>query len=162
MDTVSLIGRLLVSLAAVLGLMWVIARRMRRGTHGKPTQLIDVLGRQQLSRTASIAVVRVGEQALVVGITDQQVSVLADTDLGAAQALVAAGSAAGPRPARRHRAGTPEAAREQVRVPAREPVREPVRDEAPEPRRALAGSALSPQTWRQTVESLRDLTSRQA
>ena len=31
MDTVTMIGRLLVSLAAVLGVMWLLARRMRKG-----------------------------------------------------------------------------------------------------------------------------------
>ena len=33
---------------------------------------------------------RVGEQALVIGVTDAQVSVLGETELGAAQAMVAA------------------------------------------------------------------------
>ena len=147
-----MIGRLLVSLAAVLGIMWLLARRMRKGGRSKDTRLIDVLGRQQLSRNASVAVVRVGEQALVIGVTDAQVSVLGETDLGTAQAMVAAAAATpivaktarsaprAPRPAGRH-AG-----------------------EAAEPtqRSALSGSALSPQTWRQTVESLREMTSRSA
>jgi len=42
MDTVALIGRVLVSLAAVLGVMWVIARRMRGTAKARATKLIEV------------------------------------------------------------------------------------------------------------------------
>src|SRR3954447_21875070 len=89
MDTVALIGRVLVSLAAVLGVMWVIARRMRGSTKKRGTRLLEVLDRQQLSRNATVAVIRIGDQALVVGVTDNQVNVLGDTDLAAAQAVLA-------------------------------------------------------------------------
>ena len=189
MDTVSLIGRLLVSLAAVLGVIWVLARRMKRTTGGTATQLIDVLGRQQLSRTASVAVVRVGEQALVLGVTDAQVSVLGETDLGTAQAMVAGPAEprrASPRGAARRSAGThaavPAAAVATAAharaahspaphapaphspapaVPAPAP-HAPVAAPAAHAAGPLGGSVLSPQTWRQTLDSLRDLTARQA
>ncbi len=86
MNTVALVGRLLISLSAVLGLMWLIARRMKRsGARGKNGKLIELLSRQQLSRSTSIAVVRVLDQALIVGITDGQVSVLGDADLDAVE-----------------------------------------------------------------------------
>jgi flagellar protein FliO/FliZ len=158
MDTVTMIGRLLISLAAVLGVMWLLARRMRKGGRAKDTRLIDVLGRQQLSRNASVAVVRVGEQALVIGVTDAQVSVLGETDLGAAQAMVAASSAA---PAKR---AAPAAVRTTRVVPEGRHA-SPSADDADAPpaaRGALTGSALSPHTWKQAVESLRELTSRPA
>jgi flagellar protein FliO/FliZ len=154
MDTVTMMGRLLVSLAAVLGIMWLLARRMRKGGRAKDTRLIDVLGRQQLSRNASLAVVRVGEQALVIGVTDAQVSVLGETDLGTAQAMVAA-AASTPVPAKR-------ALRTAHRAPGRHAGAEADEPAASDSRPALSGSALSPQTWRQTVESLRELTSRSA
>ena len=149
-----MIGRLLVSLAAVLGVMWLLARRMRKGGRAKDTRLIDVLGRQQLSRNASVAVVRVGEQALVIGVTDAQVSGLGETDLGAAQAMVAAASTAPVKPAAKSKPAPRAVARhasepDETELTARQ-------------RSALSGSALSPQTWRQTVESLRELTSRSA
>lgn len=174
MDTVTMIGRLLVSLAAVLGLMWLLARRMRKGGRLKDTRLIDVLGRQQLSRNASVAVVRVGEQALVIGVTDAQVSVLGETDLGAAQAMVAAGSTTPVKPRRTTRAPAPAGNRADAtrRAPAGrhatgsddiefDDIRLPdSTSTAARQRSALSGSALSPQTWRQTVESLRELTSR--
>jgi flagellar protein FliO/FliZ len=166
MDTVTMVGRLLVSLAAVLGLMWLLARRMRKGGRLKDTRLIDVLGRQQLSRNASVAVVRVGEQALVIGVTDAQVSVLGETDLGAAQAMVAAGSTTPVKSVKTTRSAARPAARPDDRrtEPAGRHATEPEDTQfvAPRQRSPLSGSALSPQTWRQTVESLRDLTSRSA
>lgn len=128
-----MLGRLLISLAFVLGVMWLIARKVggKRGLRGGGrTKLIDVLGRQQLSRGASVAVVQVMDQALIVGITDGQVSVLGETDLAAAKRRLAENKAPAPRP-------------------------------NPEPAKGkLSGSALSPATWRQTVDSLRDLTVR--
>jgi flagellar protein FliO/FliZ len=158
MNTVFMIGRLLVSLAAVLGLMWFIGRRMRKGGRAKSTQLIDVLGRQQLSRSASVAVVRVGEQALVVGVTDAQVSVLAETDLGAALAMTAA--AGEPRTSTARRTSAPRRAATPPRpAAARHSVAD---DESTASSGPLTGSALSPQTWRQTLDSLRELTARQA
>jgi flagellar protein FliO/FliZ len=157
MDTVAMIGRLLVSLAAVLGVMWLLARRLRKGGRAKDTRLIDVLGRQQLSRNAAVAVVRVGEQALVIGVTDAQVSVLGETDLGAAQAMVAASTST---PVKR----TAPTVRTTGAVPAGRHAT-PAADDAgapPAPRSPLTGSALSPHTWKQAVESLRELTSRPA
>jgi flagellar protein FliO/FliZ len=153
MDTVAVVGRLLLSLAVVLGLMWVIARRVKRGAGGKgrSNRLIDVLSRQQLSRTASVAVVRVLDQALIVGITDGQITVLGDTDLDAAQAQLEVESAR-PRPAAsRPAASRPGASRPAV---ARKTIETPAR------KGALSGSALSLGTWKQTVESLRDITAR--
>lgn len=143
-----MVGRLLVSLAVVLGLMWVIARRLKRPGRGKSSRLIDVLGRQQLSRTASVALVRVLDQALILGITDAQVTVLGDTDLASVQERLA--EASRPRTttgiATAGGAGTGAAAT----------------DAGTErrPSGPLAGSALSASTWRQTVEAMRDLTAR--
>jgi len=163
MDTVALIGRVLVSLAAVLGVMWVIARRLRGNGKARATKLIEVLGRQQVSKGASVAVVRIGEQALVLGVTDNQVTVLSDTDLAAARSVVAENEAS-------RRSGGSRRATRPVRVdkpftrPAAPavPAPAPAAPAAPAEARpgALAGSALSPATWKQTIESLRDLTAR--
>jgi flagellar protein FliO/FliZ len=140
MDTVAVVGRLLLSLAFVLGLMWLIAKKVKRGPggRGRNGRLIDVLSRQQLSRTASVAVVRVMDQALIIGVTDGQVSVLGEADLVAAQASLETPETT--RPARTARA-----------------VRRPADSERKAP---LNGSALSLGTWKQTVETLRDLTAR--
>jgi flagellar protein FliO/FliZ len=138
MDSLATLGRVLLSLAFVLGLMWLIARKVRKGAGGggRDGKLIEVLSRQQLSRSASVAVIRVLDQALIVGVTEGQVSVLGESDLQAAQAGAQPSS-----PARTVRAVRPQTADDAHRGP-------------------IAGSALSPATWKQTVESLRDLTAR--
>jgi flagellar protein FliO/FliZ len=137
---VLLVGRLLVSLAVVLGVMWLVARRMRKGGRTAKQSPIEVLGRQQLSRHSAVFVVRVAEQALVVGVTDGSVSLLSTADVDSVRAPESVRTEADrPAPAA-HRAKT-------AAVPAARSTR-------------LSGSAVSPQTWRQTVDALRDLTSR--
>ncbi len=170
MDSVAVVGRMLISLAVVLGFMWVIARRMKRPGRVGNGDLMDVLSRRQLSRTASVAVVRVLDQALVIGITDGQVSLIGETDLAAAQRAVEAGSPSrrAPRPARPAPKPSPRIAPDGRILPAAVPV--PAAPVTPAPvtaapagrRTALAGSALSPATWRQTVDSLRNLTTRRS
>jgi flagellar protein FliO/FliZ len=153
MDTVALVGRLLISLAAVLGLMWLLARRVKRPARGKSTRLVDVLGRQQLSRTSSVTIVRVMDQALILGVTDGQVTVLGETDLDAVHDRLEAATAQ----------RTVRALRPSVASIAPSTVASTGTSTVPATLRvggALAGSALSLKTWRQTVETLRDLTAR--
>lgn len=72
--------RLLVSLALVLGLLLLIAKvagRRLRGRAGSPVQIVH---RQQLSRSSSVAVVTVGTRVLVLGSTDQQVTLLTEVE----------------------------------------------------------------------------------
>lgn len=82
-STAALLARLVVSLAIVLGLMaacaWVLRKR---GTLGRLTGggALAVLARQPLGRNASVAVVRVGERALVIGVTEQSVTLLGESD----------------------------------------------------------------------------------
>lgn len=164
MDSVAVVGRMLISLAVVLGFMWLIARRMKRPGRVGNGDLMDVLGRRQLSRTASVAVVRVLDQALVIGITDGQVSLIGETDLAAAQRAVEAGSPArrSPRPAPKPKP-SPRIAPDGRILPAPVAAVPAAVSAAPAGRRpALAGSALSPATWRQTVDSLRNLTTRRS
>jgi flagellar protein FliO/FliZ len=86
--TLALFARLLVSLSVVIGLMWFAARFARRrglGGFGSasrgPGIQIDVIARRTLSRNSSIAVVRAGRQGMIIGVTDHQVTKLADADL---------------------------------------------------------------------------------
>lgn len=84
-SVLALFGRLVVSLAVVLGLMAVAARLLRRrGLGGIAPRghraVIEVVARHGLSRGASIAVVRAAGKALVVGVTDAGVSLLAEAD----------------------------------------------------------------------------------
>ena len=112
---------LFLALMAVLGLMWLLARMARRPLGGRNAGAVAVLARHPLTRGASVAVVRVGTQAYVLGVTEQNVTLLAETDPAAFEAAA---------------------------NPTHE-VRETV------PLDALAGSALSPSTWRRAVFVLR-------
>lgn len=179
MDTVELIGRLIIALGVVLGAIWVIARKVRGGGARqklRTEKLIDVLGRQNLTKGSSVAVVRVADQALIIGVTDSNVRVLGEVELDAARAHLAAQE-----PSRRLSA---------VKATASAPVPNPVADELARRRAAeqaaplaaasgmdtvmdaplpagltprpgkLAGSALSPATWKQTIDALREMTAR--
>lgn len=128
-----LILRVGFSLVIVGGLLWLLTRVLR-GPGGRGGDALAVLARQQLTRGGAVAVVRVAGRTLVLGVTDQRVNLLAETDLDPA----------------------PPAAE-----PATPPT--PTTGVAPRPRlagSALAGSLLSPQTWRDTVEFLRERTVR--
>lgn len=77
--------RLVFSLLLVLGLLVVIARVAgRRYPMGRrPGQVavrVDVLARRPLGRGSSLQVVQVGEQVLVLGVTDSTVGVLVSLD----------------------------------------------------------------------------------
>lgn len=93
MQTVEIVGRLLIALAVVLGVVWVIARKLRGTTVRqklRTEKLIDVMGRQNLSRNSSIAVVRVAERALIVGVTDTNVRVLGEVEVDEVHSYLAA------------------------------------------------------------------------
>lgn len=82
-NAVELMVRLVASLGMVVAIILVIARAVRNrgglnlGRSAKGPKL-DVLDRASLSRSASVAVVRVGGRGLIVGITDHTVTLLAE------------------------------------------------------------------------------------
>ena len=84
---VALLFRLVVAMAVVIGLMVVAARVLKaRGmggvgpAKGQTTVPIEVVARRGLGRNVSIAVVRAGGKALVLGMTENSVRVLAEAD----------------------------------------------------------------------------------
>jgi flagellar protein FliO/FliZ len=86
-STLMLFARLLLSLGVVIGLMWVAANVLRKrgftGVAGRgPTRgpQLELVARRPLGRNASIAVVRVGDRSIVVGVTDHQVTNLGEID----------------------------------------------------------------------------------
>ncbi len=82
MELVVQLGRVVLSLVVVLVLLWVAARALRknqrRALHGVE---VDVLARQPLAQRSSLAVVQVGDRALVLGVTETRVDLLAETSL---------------------------------------------------------------------------------
>lgn len=69
------------SLLVVLGLMWAMARVARRPLGRRTGSALAVVARQQLSRNSVVAVVRVADRALILGVTDTQVTMLGEADL---------------------------------------------------------------------------------
>lgn len=72
--------RVALSLAVVLGLFWGFARVSSRRLGGGSRAVVRVVGRRALGRSASVAVVEVGERVLVVGVSDSGVRLLTELD----------------------------------------------------------------------------------
>ncbi|MFI5953573.1 flagellar biosynthetic protein FliO [Cryptosporangium sp. NPDC051539] len=75
--------RAVFSLVVVLFLMWGLARLVRRPLGGRATGALAVLARQQLGRASSVAVVKVDDRAVVLGVTEGQVTYLTEAPLAA-------------------------------------------------------------------------------
>jgi flagellar protein FliO/FliZ len=136
-----LILRIGFSLLVVFGLMWGLARVARRGGVGRRGGgSLAVLNKQSLSRGSSVAVVQVADRALILGVTDTQVSLLGETDL----------DAFGHEP---HPPRNPAPAVDGVLPPVHPTV-------LPHHGGKLDGSLLSPGVWGSTLDFLRDRTTR--
>ena len=73
--------RLVLSLAFVGLVLWFAARiAKKRGLGGANQGLIEVVARQRLGRSSTVNVVRIGDVVLVVGATEEQVTLLAEVD----------------------------------------------------------------------------------
>lgn len=72
--------RLVASLAIVVGLMLLLAKVAGKRYGARAGAPVQVLHRQSLTRSASVAVITVGSRVLVVGTTDQQVNLLTELD----------------------------------------------------------------------------------
>ena len=82
MSTIAIVGRMLLALVLVLGVMWALARWARKPMGvGKGERVMTVLARQQLSRSSSVAVLKLMDRALVLGVTEQGVQLLTETEL---------------------------------------------------------------------------------
>jgi flagellar protein FliO/FliZ len=148
---------MLLALVLVLGVMWALARWARKPMGiGKGERVMTVLARQQLSRSSSVTVLKLMDRALVLGVTEQGVQLLTETELAPIeQALtLPASPRPGPMPLRRRPA---------------EPIESDGDDAAHSELPALPaftgkskldGSVLSPNTWKQLLGAARELTVR--
>jgi flagellar protein FliO/FliZ len=75
-----LVLRVVFSLAAVLGLMFFLARIASRRMGGSNASVVRLVGRQSLGRTSSVAVVAVGGRTLVLGVTEAGVRLLTELE----------------------------------------------------------------------------------
>ncbi|HWC36523.1 MAG TPA: flagellar biosynthetic protein FliO [Mycobacteriales bacterium] len=99
--------RVLAVIALLAGFLWWLRRYDRRAaapTRRRPGRPVEVLGQARLSRQATVAVVRVGERSLTLGVTDHGVNLLAESEYVAPpadaldEATVDAAEPAGVRP----------------------------------------------------------------
>jgi len=81
MDTVLVGLRVVLSLGVVLALLYVLQKRIAKGGRtGRRTSPVTVVARQGIGAKASVVVVDVEGERLVLGVTDASVTVLAAAD----------------------------------------------------------------------------------
>jgi flagellar protein FliO/FliZ len=168
MELAGLLLRVTVSLGLVLAVLWFAAKGLRSSQRRSRAGVdVDVLTRQPLAQKSSLAVVRLGDRALVLGVTENRVDLLHETALADVLVPYAAGddtadeatSSGGVVP-------SPVSIAKNLSLPsAALPAASVTRQQRPTGPAAqgsgpLAGSALSPQTWSRAVQVLREKTVR--
>ncbi len=152
MDTLMVVLRVAVSLVVVLALVWYLARRLgRRGGDTTREAELRVLDRQSLTRRAGLAVVAAGDRRLLVGFSDQTVTLV--TELAPVPALPKVPATPAP-------AAPAASAPSRPSRPSQPAVPTSVGLSANRQPGLLAGSVLSPATWQATVRAMQDRTVR--
>jgi flagellar protein FliO/FliZ len=131
-----MIVRLVLSLAFIAAVLWFAARVARKRGLGSSGGLVEVVAHQRMGRASTVNVLRIGDRVLVVGATEQQVTLLAELDGETVEATLA------------ERATTGAVARPLAALPA-----------AGSSGR-LAGSVLDRGAWTGLVSQLRERTVR--
>ncbi|MGY1760565.1 flagellar biosynthetic protein FliO [Geodermatophilus sp. SYSU D00779] len=72
--------RLVLSLAFIGAVLWFAARFAQKRGLGQGNGLIEVVARQRMGRASSVSVIRIADRVLVVGSTEEQVTLLAEVD----------------------------------------------------------------------------------
>jgi flagellar protein FliO/FliZ len=161
--------RVLVSLAAVFGLMWLLHRRLRAGTPGLRAKVLSVVARQTVGPKASVVLVDTDGKRFLLGVTEHGISVLHTADApepvvaAPAQPAEVSGSPTGAGPDPDHDAVPGDslpvtATRRSVKHAASfeaELRRQRAQSVGDSGRPARAGSILEPATWRLAAEALR-------
>lgn len=146
--------RVVVSLGVVVALLWVLQRRLTRGSRAsgaaKPVRIVT---KQAISPKASVVIIDVDGTRLLLGVTEHAVSVLQTTD-----APVEAEPAAQPSSAAAFATTMSSVLPAKAKPAARtNPELAPVAafNGGAQPGGVLAGSILSPATWKQLVSVFR-------
>lgn len=82
MSTLVLAGRVVLSLACVLGLIWYAQRRFAGplGRRRPAGPQLSVVGRHTLGRHTSVAVLAAGDRRLLIGVTEHGITLLTELD----------------------------------------------------------------------------------
>ncbi|TCU46873.1 flagellar biosynthetic protein FliO [Curtobacterium sp. PhB146] len=171
MDTLLITLRVALSLGVVLALMWVLHRASKKRfagkTSGRRAATVEVVGRQGLGGKASVVVVDVEGERLVLGVSEQGVSLLTSGQAPAPELTIVTGPVQLPvRPAPsadvfgqelalQADATTSLPADAATPLPMRPRNRRPQRTTVPTAQQ-LQGSILSVDTWRQAAAALRN------
>ncbi|MCP1501927.1 flagellar biogenesis protein FliO [Curtobacterium herbarum] len=102
MDTLVIALRVALSLGVVLALMWALHRRMQKGqfgagrTRGRRSASLEVVARQGIGGKASVVVVDVDGQRLVLGVAEHGVTLLTSGQAPAPELTIVTGPVALP------------------------------------------------------------------
>ena len=91
--------RLVLSLVFIGGVLWFAARVAKKRGIGQGNGLIEVVARQRMGRASSVSVVRIADRVLVVGSTEEQVTLLAEVDGDVVEEAIAERRVAAAQPA---------------------------------------------------------------
>ena len=81
MDTLFVGLRVVVSLGAVLAVIWYAHRRITKGQSlTKSARPITIVGRQSLSQKSSVVIIEADGKRLLLGVTDSTITVLSETE----------------------------------------------------------------------------------
>jgi flagellar protein FliO/FliZ len=83
-----MIIRLILSLAFIGVVLFFAARVAKKRGLGQGNGLIEVVARQRMGRTSSVNVIRIADVVLVVGATEEQVTLLAEVDAESVEAAL--------------------------------------------------------------------------
>jgi flagellar protein FliO/FliZ len=143
-----MIIRLILSLAFVGGVLWFAARLAKKRGLGAGNGVIEVVARQRMGRASTVNVVRIGDTCLVVGATEEHVTLLAEVDPETVESAVRRAPAARWAPG-----GDGEQGPDGEQLPA---------VAARTPSGALAGTVFDRGGWSSFVGQLRDRTVRRS
>jgi flagellar protein FliO/FliZ len=94
-----MIIRLILSLGFIAVVLLYAARLAKKKGLGQGNGLIEVVARQRMGRSSTVNVVRIADVVLVIGATEEQVTLLAEVDSDAVDTALAERRVPAPRPA---------------------------------------------------------------
>jgi flagellar protein FliO/FliZ len=144
-----MIIRLILSLGFVALVLFYAARLAKKRGLGQGNGVIEVVARQRMGRSSTVNVVRVADLVLVVGATEEQVTLLAEVDPEAVEQSL--------RERRVARVGAHSADAEPAAVGA-----PALAARSPSSSGALAGSVFDRDGWGTFVHQLRERTVRKS
>jgi flagellar protein FliO/FliZ len=141
-----MIIRLILSLAFIGAVLFFAARVAKKRGLGQGNGLIEVVARQRMGRTSSVNVVRIGDVVLVVGATEEHITLLTEVDAESIETALQQR-----RPPLRLQAAGDDADAAGAAVPA-----------ARVSTGALAGSVFDRNGWGSLVDQIRERTVRRS